>query len=148
MVWVVSLHFQVSTTNIQNTSMSKIPTTAHIVHVCAATVFLFLLSFLKSAVGSEFVAKEGWSFGQGFGVFSDTLASTWFSCASLCDRHEDCVSFEYSEVVLEERHCRLSNRYVNQTSYAAGDLQGGGRRVYELVSISAHRTFAGKIDTN
>ena len=115
--------------------MSKITMMVQIVHVCAGTVFLFALSFLQSVAGSEFVAKEGWSFCQGSGVFLDTLASSWFVCASLCDRHKNCVSFEYSEGVSGDRRCRLSGRYVNEMPYhAADDLLGGERRVYELVS--------------
>ena len=99
------------------------------------TVFLFLLGFSYSVVCTHFDVKKGCSFPkQGPADSIETFSNTLFGCASLCDRHQSCVTFEYSEDVLTDRQCRLSGKYVNDSACTAGIPQNRGKLVYELVS--------------
>ena len=96
--------------------------------------FSFLLAFLHSAVCTLFVDKESCSFGQGSLILDTTNIKTLIGCASHCDRHPNCVSFEYSEGMSAEHQCRLSGKYLNDTVCTSNNPQDEGRLIYELVS--------------
>ena len=113
-----------------NSSMKEVRETAQDFCVRSETVLMCLLAFSHIVVCTKFKIKDGCSLSeQEHTVLVDTISNTLIGCASLCDRHRSCVTFEYSKEVSGKRQCRLSG-----TSCTADISQTKGKPVYELVS--------------
>ena len=99
-------------------------------------VVWFILLFLQSSTCTNFIVKESCRLEQGSAILLDTKSDIFIECASLCDRHPNCVAFEYSEGMSSEGRCRLSGKYVNDTSCTVDNLHDGDTVIHELVSIN------------